>query len=198
MSRPAMVILRGNKAAAGTFPDENGSKPAWPVGALHVDAAREYGSRRGYDPVVLDIPGNPQGETSPQAKAAIKKFVDDPSVSAFYGFSGGGYNLRHILISLATNHPDQLHRIGLVVVLGAPDRPEFEFASSKYNALARNSAHGRSWEAANWELVYKKDPARSALPSSVPGGLETHMFGPDVLLAELPPDRQAVPAHSVA
>jgi len=32
-------------------------------------------------------------------------------LETFYGFSGGSYNLRYILRSLAKNHPDTLHRI---------------------------------------------------------------------------------------
>jgi hypothetical protein len=96
-----MIILRGNSAGAGTYPDEQGQKIAWPFGALHVSAAREYARRNAYEPVVLDAPGQPQSQTSPQATAALKAFLKDPdqAVTAFYGFSGGGYNLRYISIT---------------------------------------------------------------------------------------------------
>jgi hypothetical protein len=118
---PKMLILRGNSAGAGSYPDEKGNNNvAWPIGALHVQAASDYARRRGYEPVVLDKPGQPQSQVSPQAKAALKAFLDDEGVAAFYGFSGGGYNLKHILDFLASNKPDTLHRIALVVVIGAP------------------------------------------------------------------------------
>jgi hypothetical protein len=99
-----MLILRGNSAHEGTYPDEAGHDIAWPDGALHVQAASEYATSRGFEPIVLDVPGQPQGQRSPQAKAALKKFFGDEEVSAFYGFSGGGYNLRHILEYLASNN----------------------------------------------------------------------------------------------
>src|SRR5260370_33015788 len=123
MSRGKMLILRGNSADAGTYPDEQGKNIAWPQGALHVWAAREYAKRKDYEPVVLDIPGHPQSETSPQATEALKRFLNDTSFKAFYGFSSGGYNLRYILTSLATNHPETLDRMETVVVLGAPKQP---------------------------------------------------------------------------
>src|SRR5712671_4320640 len=105
MSGSKMLILRGNSAEAGTYPDEQGNNIAWPAGALHVWAASEYARRNGYEPVLLDIPGQPQSETSPQATEALKRFLDaNQSVTAFYGFSGGGYNLWWILLSLAKNH----------------------------------------------------------------------------------------------
>ena len=109
MARQKMVILRGNSAPAGTYPDEQGKNVAWPVGALHVWAATEYARRLGYEAVVLDVPGQPQSQKSPQATAALKKFLEDQAVTVFYGFSGGGYNLKHILDYLALNNPEALH-----------------------------------------------------------------------------------------
>ncbi len=120
MANSKMVILRGNAAKAGNYPDEQGKTIAWPIGALHVRAASGYARQRGYDPVVLDVAGKPQSQHSPQAQAALKAFHDDESVAAFYGFSGGGYNLRHILEYLAAQEPQSLRRIKLVVVIGAP------------------------------------------------------------------------------
>jgi hypothetical protein len=52
-----MLILRSNSAPAGSYPDEPGSKIAWPIGALHVWAASEYARRKCFDQVVLDKPG---------------------------------------------------------------------------------------------------------------------------------------------
>jgi hypothetical protein len=108
-----MLILGGNSAPAGTYPDEQGKTIAWLLGALYVSAASDYAKRRGYEAVVLDVPGQPQSQDSPQAKAALKQFSEDQAVCAFYGFSGGGYNVRHILERLASNTPDALHRIDL-------------------------------------------------------------------------------------
>jgi len=178
-----MLILRGNDAPAGKYPDEYGTKIAWPNGALHVWAASEYAKRNGYEPVVLDISGRPQSETSPQATEALKRFLDDQSITAFYGFSGGGLNLRYILRALAKNNPEALNRIALVVVLGAPEQPQSEYEPSKYyDELAKKKVDLAKW--ANWELVYKKNPPQSILPTYVPKGTDTHMFGPEWLLSE--------------
>jgi hypothetical protein len=186
MSGPKMLILRGNSANAGTYPDEQGNNIAWPVGALHVWAASEYARRNHYEPVVLDIPGQPQSETSPQATEALKRFLDaDQSVTAFYGFSGGGYNLWWILLSLAKNHPETLHRIDLVVVLGAPKKLKPEYEPSKYNELVKKSGYPANWEPGKWDVVYRTNPPESALPKFVPKGTETHMFGPEALLNEV-------------
>jgi hypothetical protein len=176
------LILRGNSAGEGTYPDEHGHNIAWPDGALHVQAASEYAKSRGFEPIVLDVPGQPQGEGSPQAKAALKEFFHDEDVSALYGFSGGGYNLRHILEYLASNKPDALRRINLLVVLGAPQQPKDMFESARYNELVRKHGHP-GWAPVNWEVVYGTNPPRSTLPKGLPRNTDTHMFGPDVLLA---------------
>jgi hypothetical protein len=178
-----ILILRGNSAGAGTFPDEEGHKIAWPEGALHVHAASEYARSRGFESIVLDVPGQPQGQGSPQAKAALKEFFNDQEISAFYGFSGGAYNLRHILEYLALNKPEALRRIILIVVLGVPDRPKAMFESSRYNDIVRNSNHHAAWAPVSWEVVYGTNPPPSALPKGIPKNTDTHMFGPDALLA---------------
>lgn len=186
MANPKMVILRGNAAKAGHYPDEQGKTIAWPIGALHVKAASDYAKRRGYDPIVLDVAGHPQSQHSPQAKAALKAFHEDESVAAFYGFSGGGYNLRHILEYMAANEPQSLRRIKLVVVIGAPfNEGKKIFVPSRYNALVSKEAKGDGWQAADWEVIYRENPKKSQMPR----GLEdvgTHMFGPDALLAGWP------------
>jgi hypothetical protein len=188
---PKMLILRGNSAGAGSYPDEKGNtNVAWPIGALHVQAASDYARRRGYEPVVLDKPGQPQSEISPQAKAALKAFLDDEAVAAFYGFSGGGDNLKHVLDVLASKEPDTLHRIALVVVIGAPGpHGKHAFMPSSYNAVARNKV--KKWKDANWEVVYRINPDRSQMPKDLPKGISTHMFGPEVLLAGWPEDSGA-------
>ena len=46
------------------------------------------------------------------------------------------------------------------------------------------------WRPARWDVVYRIDPPRSALPKDslnvLPKGADTHMFGPEALLAETP------------
>jgi hypothetical protein len=173
-----MVIMRGNPAPAGKYPDEKGANVAWPLGALHVEAALEYGRRRGYRGIVLDVPGLPQSQTSPQNIAALKAFREDRAVTAFYGFSGGGYNLKLLLDWLAAHDKGLLSRIDLIVVLGAPKQPRTNFLPSNYGAQA---------DGVNWEVVYRTNPDPSELPQGVPSGTETHMFGPEALLAQTPP-----------
>jgi hypothetical protein len=189
MPRHKMLILRGNSAPAGIFPDEQGKNIAWPIGALHVEAATEYARRLGYTFEVLPKPGQPQSETSPQASAALKKFHEDPDISAFYGFSGGGYNLRYILTHLASTGPEALRRIELVVVLGSPKQPKMAYEPFQYNEIAKRKVHPAKWEPVKWDVVYRTDPPKSALPSGLPKGTGTHMFGPDALLAETPGGR---------
>lgn len=110
-------------------------KPGYPRGALDEESAKEYARRRGYEPVVLDVSGE-TGPNSPQVRMAMDAFRVDKSIHAFYGFSGGGYNVRHVLRRLNT---EELMRVDLVVVLGAPNNP-----SSLYRG--------------HWELVYRLDP----------------------------------------
>ena len=175
MTNPTMVILRGNDSPAGTFPDEQGKKIAWPIGALHVQAASDYARRRGYEPLVLNVSGRPNdSQHTPQVKAALKAFHEDASVAAFYGFSGGGYNLVHILEYLSANDPDSLLRIKLVVVIGSPNKYKKQ-GKKRYLPANFNSK-------ASWEVVFRENPERRQLPKGLPDGTPTHMFGPDVLL----------------
>jgi hypothetical protein len=188
MADPKMVILRGNSAKAGHYPDEQGNYIAWPKGALHVKAAEEYAKRFKFDPVTLDLPGDPpQSADTRQSKKALEMFHQDDSDIGFYGFSGGGYNLRHILEYLAASEPQSLHRIKRVVVIGAPFKEgEKMFAPSRYIALVADKEKAKSgWQAPDWVPVYKENPKESQMPK----GLEkagTHMFGPDVLLSGWP------------
>lgn len=166
MSR--MLILRGNSA---NYPDEEGNPKKYKKGALHDHAAMEYARRRNYEPVVLDMSGDfgpgPNRGSSPQTLAALDWIYGDPEFAALYGFSGGGYNVWWILQKLKEK---DLKRIELIVVLGAPDTPESQFHKSKYKG-------------ARWELVYGKNP-----PSSfkLPKKVDSHMFGPEWLLAGMP------------
>jgi hypothetical protein len=118
--------------------------PKYPRGALDEESAKEYAKRRGYDPEVLDVSGETQGkgEKRPQVREALARFSRQPTVTALYGFSGGGYNVYWILRTLA---PEDRARLQLVVVLGV------EAAKASQDLYDKN-AFG-----ANWELVYHND-----------------------------------------
>lgn len=105
-----MLILRGIK---GTF-----GGVEYPHGALDEASAREYAEMLGYEPAVLDVAGA-TGVNSPQTLLAVSRIQRDPSITALYGFSGGGYNLRHVWAKLTAQ--DQA-RIKKVVNIGAQDR----------------------------------------------------------------------------
>jgi len=127
MAEMKMLILRG---IAGHHAGHD-----WPRGALDEPSALEYASRRGYVGQVLDVAGAP-GPKSPQTVMAVAEFRRDETVAALYGFSGGGYNVRHIIRALTH---DERARIQLVVVLGAPKNPAHLYKGP-------------------WELVYRVDP----------------------------------------
>ena len=127
MNVKTMLILRG---IAGHYAGRD-----WPHGALDEPSALFYAWSQGYAGNVLNVPGA-TGPHSAQTVMALSAFRRDPSVAALYGFSGGGYNVRHILNALT---PTEKSRLELVVVLGAPKSPE-------------------SWYRGTWKLVYRLDP----------------------------------------
>jgi hypothetical protein len=127
MADSKMLILRG---IAGTY-----SGREWPRGALDEPPALEYARRRGYAGQVLDVAGA-TGPDKPQTLLALDTFRRDDTVAALYGFSGGGYNVRHIINALSQA---ERARLQLIVVLGAPKNPP-----SLYKGA--------------WELVYRNDP----------------------------------------
>ena len=122
-----MLILRG---IAGHYAHRD-----WPRGALDEPPALEYAKRRDYQGRVLDVAGA-TGAHSPQTQMALAEFRSDESVAALYGFSGGGYNVLHIIHALTAAERERLR---LVVVLGAPKNPEHLYKGP-------------------WELVYRHDP----------------------------------------
>ena len=209
-----MLILRGNSAPKGKYPDEHGNYPAWPHGALHVSAATKYARLMHFEPVVLDIPGQPQSETSPLATEALKRFLEDHSIQAFYGFSGGGINLRYILHSLAKNHPEALDRIQMVVVVGAPENPLSDYHHSTISDMAKKEMAKKHIDTTNWKpahywLIYRTNPpGKWILPKGVSQDTGLHMFGPEWLLGEemfiermypgghIPPDQLPRPNHT--
>jgi peptidoglycan hydrolase-like protein with peptidoglycan-binding domain len=142
-----MLILRG---VAGNFHGKYGNFDTkyWPNGALDEPSALEYAKRRNYAGHVLDISGEAYAN-SPQTRMALQAIRTDNSIEAIYGFSGGGYNVRHVLDSLTD---DEKQRIRLVVVLGAPGN-------------APNTYHGP------WELVYRDDPNHMDGPRALLGAL---------------------------
>ncbi len=171
-----MLILRGN---SGPYEDEEGKTHNYDKGALHEEPAKDLATRKGYRPQVLDVSGDakppardaPPGKDgkkhgtrydSPQTLLALKTFRDDKSITALYGFSGGGYNLWWILSKMT---PDERSRVKLVVVVGVDtDKPRSEYDQSKFPG-------------ANWDVIYR------------PNHPKNHMFEPEALLLDTPAGR---------
>ena len=115
-SRPVMLILRGIASAQR------------PRGQLDDDAALEYARRLGYRGDVLDVASNADGARS-QVSQAIARIRQDKSITALYGFSGGGYNATRIWSSL---RPAERQRIDRVVVIGSPGVHKGDFPGSEH------------------------------------------------------------------
>ena len=130
--------------------------PQYPNGALDETSALRYASNRGYTGRVLNVSGE-TGDKSKQTNMALQEIQNDSAITALYGFSGGGYNVYHILNRLTH---EQRGRLELVVVIGVE--------AGKLSADALNSKRYN----ANWELVYRNDP-----PPPM-----THIDGPRALL----------------
>lgn len=106
---------------------------------LDEQSAMDYASLRGYEGYVLKVSGE-TGPTSTQVQRALTVMnAVQPPFQALYGFSGGGYNVRHIINRL---NYEARAALELVVVLGAPK-------------LEREAVEG------TWELVYRLDPIPS-------------------------------------
>jgi hypothetical protein len=114
-SRPVMLILRGISS---------GERPR---GQLDDDAALEYARRLGYRGDVLDVASDASGDRS-QMNQAIARIRQDRSITAIYGFSGGGYNAKQIWSAL---RPAERQRIDRVVVIGSPGIHKGDFSGSK-------------------------------------------------------------------
>src|SRR4051794_11880457 len=116
-----MLILRGKR---GPRPDESGKTYNYEEGALHERPAMEYARRKGYVGFVLKVAGDPTGSHSPQTTQALELFLrEDSNITAFYGFSGGGFNIYWVLQALKEKkNVEALKRIDLVVVIGAPNK----------------------------------------------------------------------------
>jgi hypothetical protein len=72
-------------------------EPLLRAGGIARGGRKKYAILKGYEAKVLDVSGDNAGPRSKQTQEALKWFRQDNSVAAFYGFSGGGYNLLHIL-----------------------------------------------------------------------------------------------------
>lgn len=103
-----MLILRG---ISGTF----GGK-RYPNGALDGASAIAYAERLGYRGQVLDVSGE-TGVASAQTLKAVDAIRWDSDIDAIYGFSGGGYNARHVWGKLTAEERKRIRRI---VVVGSP------------------------------------------------------------------------------
>jgi len=113
-SPQVMLILRGIANA------EN------PRGQLDDDSALEYARRLGFEGQVLDVAGNARAN-SPQVIMALERIHRDATVTAIYGFSGGGYSARLIWKELSSA---ERARIRKVIVIGSPRIAEADFPGS--------------------------------------------------------------------
>jgi hypothetical protein len=182
-----MLILRGNSDKEGKqYPDEQGDIIAWPDGALHEKAALAYATCRHREGEVLTVPGDPEGDRdkNTQTMRALDKLRDkDSPFDAIYGFSGGGYDVLHILKQLKA---EERKRIKLVVVLGAPPvdkkgNPTSDGSGYPQESDFRSSRFGKPENGIDWELVYITDPPGDF---KTPKNAKKHMFGPEYLLAK--------------
>jgi hypothetical protein len=110
-SHPVMLILRGIANSDN------------PRGQLDDPSALQYAQRLGFRGEVLDVAGN-TGADSPQVMMALERIRRDETVTAIYGFSGGGYNARMIWKAL---HAAERERIRMVIVIGSPQVAEADF-----------------------------------------------------------------------
>jgi hypothetical protein len=132
--------------------------PGWPNGALDEGPALAFAARKGYDGEVVPMAaGMNPSKTDNQTLYVLARLREDKSITALYGFSGGGYNLGHVIDSLTD---DEKKQIRLVVVLGCPVHTK------------------ERWKGPWGEegLYYRLDPPEAQ------GG---HIAGPRALLAEL-------------
>lgn len=177
-----MLILKGNSDTSGTkYPDDKGNMIKWQNGALHEKAAVAYAACRGRDGEVLPVSGDPlkdgDRDKNAQTQQALGKLQDPDhgdDYDAIYGFSGGGYDVLHILRQLK---PEELKRIKIVVVLGAPPvgkhhKPQRDEFLPEQFGLPKKS----------WDLVYYINEDADADKFPTPHDVDRHMFLPEYLL----------------
>jgi hypothetical protein len=109
-----MLVLRGVANAE------------YPHGVLDDEVAVEYARRIGFRGEVLDVPAD-YGPNSTQVSMALVRIRRDGSITAIYGFSGGGYNTRVIWQQLSVS---ERQRVRKVIVVGSPGVDESQFAGA--------------------------------------------------------------------
>jgi hypothetical protein len=112
--KEVMLILRGISSSEE------------PRGQLDDQSALEYARRVGFHGEVLDVAADTSGNNA-QVPQALERIRREESITALYGFSGGGYNARLIWAEL--NAPER-NRIRKVVILGSPRIEQGHFAGS--------------------------------------------------------------------
>ena len=157
-----MLILRGKTDLKAW--------PKYPNGALDEQSALQYAKNNGYEGRVLPVSGE-TGSNSKQTEKALQDFLNDQTITALYGFSGGGYNVRHILDRLKADPATakQLARLELIVVIGVDKQ------NLSRDRLLRES-YKTSCDKVHWEVVYRNDPKPPL----------THIDGPRALLEGRP------------
>lgn len=118
---------------------------------LDVKSATAYAQRLGYEPFVLNASGENYAG-NPQAKGAIDAIRKDPTITAIYGFSGGGYNTRRIFNSLTKEEKARIKRID---ILGAPGVTKDTFKGVPVVNIVRDSPKGHM-DTPRWWLEQQK------------------------------------------
>src|SRR5262249_53407223 len=141
-SHQVMLILRGIANS------EN------PRGQLDDPSALEYAQRLGFRGEVLDVAGN-TGADSPQVMLALERIRRDETVTALYGFSGGGYNARLIWKKLAAAERERIRK---VIVIGSPQVAKGDFPGTSDILIKADPPEGHM--AGPKALLESLDPER--------------------------------------
>ena len=70
---------------------------------------------------------------------ALDRIRDDPSIAAIYGFSGGGYNARHVWAGLTAAQRERIRR---VIVVGSPGVAASDFPGMPYVVIKPDPREG--------------------------------------------------------
>ena len=125
-----------------------------PRGQLDDESALEYARRAGFQGEVLDLAGD-TGADSPQVKMALERIRRDDTVTAIYGFSGGGYNARQIWKELTAAERERVRK---VIVIGSPEVAKADFPESSDVLIRADPPEGHL--AGPKVLLESLDPAR--------------------------------------
>ena len=80
----------------------------------------------GFGVKCVDVAGNTSGD-SVQIRMAVERIRRDETITAIYGFSGGGYNARLIWQELSGAERDRIRK---VLVIGSPGVEQTDFLGS--------------------------------------------------------------------